>query len=158
MRKQHGGRKPILNENHKAYLIALFDDNSTATIDEATDGLTKDFVGLEIKRSAVSNFLKHEMKMAFKKVELHAEARDSPEAIEARYEWVKHMQEETNMDYLSNCIFIDEAAFSIHLHRSSGWSKKGTTPVVSVRTTNSSFHSQALALRNYPIIGFGFLS
>ncbi|ORX43527.1 hypothetical protein DM01DRAFT_1273260, partial [Hesseltinella vesiculosa] len=53
MRKQHGGRKPVLNESHKAYLTALFDDNPAATIDEAIDGLTKDFVGLEIKRSAV---------------------------------------------------------------------------------------------------------
>ncbi|ORX45278.1 hypothetical protein DM01DRAFT_259658 [Hesseltinella vesiculosa] len=50
------------------------------------------------------------------------------------------------MDYLSNCIFIDEAALSINLRRSSGWSKKGTTPAVSVRTTRAKTYTNLGAI------------
>ena len=36
------------------------------------------------------------------------------------------------MDFMSNCVFIDEAAFLINMKRSMAWSKKGERAVVVV--------------------------
>ncbi|KAG0169504.1 hypothetical protein DFQ28_006328 [Apophysomyces sp. BC1034] len=55
--------------------------------EDAFKELTSKFEGLCIARSGVNSFLKQEMNMSFKKVELHTEARNSPETINKRYEW-----------------------------------------------------------------------
>ncbi|KAG1143759.1 hypothetical protein G6F37_010663 [Rhizopus arrhizus] len=39
-----------LNKSHKEHLIIFFDENLRAFIQDAVDGLTKSFAGLEIKK------------------------------------------------------------------------------------------------------------
>ena len=41
------------------------------------------------------------------------------------------------MDYLSNCVFVDEAAFHINMKRSYAWSKKGSRAIVKVPKTRA---------------------
>ncbi|KAL7313071.1 hypothetical protein PS15m_012337 [Mucor circinelloides] len=41
------------------------------------------------------------------------------------------------MDYMSNCVFIDEAAFHINMKRSIAWSKVGSRAVVKVPKTRA---------------------
>ena len=59
----------------------------------------------------------------------HSIERNSPQKIEERYQWVKQW-EKTDLDFESNCVFIDEIAFHINLKRSMAWSKKGERAVV----------------------------
>ncbi|KAG2203446.1 hypothetical protein INT47_008173 [Mucor saturninus] len=49
-----------LNENHKAHLINFFDEDSSATIQDAVDNLTISFAGLQIKKSRVAEFMKEQ--------------------------------------------------------------------------------------------------
>lgn len=44
---------------------------------------------------------------------------------------------DTDMDYLSNCGFIDGAAFHINIKRSFAWSKVGTHAIVKVSKTRA---------------------
>jgi hypothetical protein len=41
------------------------------------------------------------------------------------------------MDYTSNCVFIDEAAFHINMKRTFAWSKKGERAVVKTPKTRA---------------------
>ncbi|KAI8089084.1 uncharacterized protein BX664DRAFT_263420, partial [Halteromyces radiatus] len=52
---------------------------------------------------------------------------NSDETIEKRYEWVLKWMN-TDMDYTTNCVFIDKAAFNMNQRRAFGWAKKGGTP------------------------------
>lgn len=47
----------------------------------------------------------------------------------SRFNWVSNFMK-TDIDYQSNCIFIDESAFHINLSRSMAWSTKRTRAVV----------------------------
>ncbi|CEP08936.1 hypothetical protein [Parasitella parasitica] len=131
------GRPSILNEVHKKHLISFYDDNPSAVVDQAMASLTSKFAGLKIGKTAVYNFMTSECNLTFKKAHMYSIQRNSPDNIERRYEWVLNWVKETDMDYMSNCVFIDEAAFHINLKRSMAWSKKGTRAEVIVPETRA---------------------
>ncbi|EIE89631.1 hypothetical protein RO3G_14342 [Rhizopus delemar RA 99-880] len=70
-------------------------------------------------------------RITFKKAHLQPVERNRPEKIEQRYEWVKKWME-TDLDFTSNCVFIDEAVFHINLKRNFSWPKEGSRAVVQV--------------------------
>ncbi|KAG2207392.1 hypothetical protein INT47_006867 [Mucor saturninus] len=107
------GRPKILNENHMKHLKQEFQDNPSVTIDQAQESL-------------VNAFSAH----------FHSKERNSPENIQKRYDWVVRWSQ-TDMDYMSNCAFIDEAAFHINLKRTMAWSEKGTRAEVIVPQTRA---------------------
>lgn len=82
--KERGIHK-ILNEEHKKFLINLFDDNPSTVIEQAVDSLTKQFEGLEIAKSTVHNFIKNGMGFTFKKAQFHSLKQNDDEIIEKRY-------------------------------------------------------------------------
>ncbi|KAG1038350.1 hypothetical protein G6F43_012702 [Rhizopus delemar] len=131
------GRPSILNEEHKRHLVSFYDDNPSAVVDQAMDSLTSEFTGLKIGKTSVYNFMTRECNLTFKKAHMHSIQRNSPDNIERRYEWVLNWVNETDMDYMSNCVFIDEAAFHINLKRSMAWPKKGTRAEVIVPETRA---------------------
>ncbi|KAL1929073.1 hypothetical protein VTP01DRAFT_2132 [Rhizomucor pusillus] len=45
--------------------------------------------------------------------------------------------EQTDMDFLTNLVILDESAFHINMERTMAWSKKGTPAVVTVPTTRA---------------------
>lgn len=78
-----------------------------------------------------------ECNLAFKKAHMYSIQRNSPENIEQRYECILKWVNETDMDFMNNCVFIDEVAFYINLKRSMAWSKKGTRAEVIVSETRA---------------------
>lgn len=133
------GRKAILNEDHKKHLEETFGENPSATVDQAIDSLTSQFEGLKVGKKTVHNFMVNECALSFKKAYFYPAERNSNEKIQQRFEWVTNWSK-TDLDYQSNCIFIDEAAFHVNLKRTMAWSKKGEraiveTPVTRAQTT-----------------------
>lgn len=59
--------------------------------------------------------------LTFKKAHLYSIQRNSPENIEQRYTFALKWVKETDMEFMSNCVFIDETAFQINLERSMAW-------------------------------------
>lgn len=127
--KKRVGHPKILNGEHKQFLLQKYGEDSRATVSEAVESLTTQFMGLKIAKTAVHDFMTNECALTIKKAHLEPKERNSPDSITARFNWVTNLMT-TDIDYQSNCVFIDESAFHINLSRSMVWSKKGTRAVV----------------------------
>ncbi|KAK4521269.1 uncharacterized protein ATC70_011883 [Mucor velutinosus] len=133
---KRAGRPKILNEDHTKHLKLEFKDNPSVTIEQAHESLVKAFSGLTISQTTIYNYMTNDLALTFKKAHFHSKERDSPENIQNRYDWVVKWSQ-TDMDYMSNCVFIDESAFHINLKRTMAWSEKGTRAEVPVPQTRA---------------------
>ncbi|KAI7899554.1 uncharacterized protein BX663DRAFT_563725 [Cokeromyces recurvatus] len=59
---------------------------------------------------------------------------------EERYDWVQKWQQ-TDLDFTTNCVFLDESAFHINLKRGMAWSKKSAPAIATVPTTKANASS-----------------
>lgn len=131
------GRPPKLTDDHRDYLVKIVDDNDTGlTLEQMMESLTTEFMGLQISKSAFHEFVRQKCRISCKKAHFQPEERNSPDKIEQRFNWVKHW-EDTDMDFESNCVFIDEADFHINMKRSFAWSRVGTRAIVKTPKTKS---------------------
>ncbi|KAG2209464.1 hypothetical protein INT47_008307 [Mucor saturninus] len=80
------GKKAILNEDHKKHLEETFDENPSATVDQAIDSLTSHFEGLEVGKKIVHNLMVNECALSFKKAYFYPAERNSNEKIQQRFE------------------------------------------------------------------------
>ncbi|CEG71209.1 hypothetical protein RMATCC62417_06978 [Rhizopus microsporus] len=126
------GRKCILTEEHKTTVIDFIDANPSATVVEVAEHLLKRFHDLKVSRSTVNNFMRRECNLLLKKADFHSIKRNSPAKIEERYNW-----ENTDMNFLTNCVSLDESASDINMKRSRAWSRKGTRATVTRPTTRA---------------------
>ncbi|KAL1925859.1 hypothetical protein VTP01DRAFT_7283 [Rhizomucor pusillus] len=119
------GRRRILYEEHKRTFTDFIDANHSAVVVEVTEHLVKQFNDLKVSRSTVYNFMRTECNLSLKKAEFQSVERNSPEKIQERYDCVREW-EQTDMNFLTNCVFLDESAFHINMKRTKAWSKKGS--------------------------------
>ena len=117
------GRRSILTEEHKNAVVDFIDANPSAAVVEVTDYLLNRFDDLKISRSTVYNFMRSEYNLSLKEAEFHSTERNSVTKIDERYDWVCKW-ENTDMNFLTNCVFLDESAFDINMKRSSGLGPK----------------------------------
>ncbi|KAG1207763.1 hypothetical protein G6F35_010953 [Rhizopus arrhizus] len=116
-------------------MIQWADENTDSVVlEDMLDALTEKFGYLQITRSGFYKFVREKCRITFKKAHLQPVERNTPEKIKQRYEWVKRWME-TDLDFTSNCVFIDEAAFHINLKRNFSWSKEGSRAAVKVPRT-----------------------
>ena len=80
--------------------------------------------------------MRSECNLSLKKADFHSIQRNSPAKMEERHDWVRKW-ENTDMNFLTNCVFLDESAFDINMKRSRAWSKKGTRAIVTRPTTRA---------------------
>jgi transposase len=131
------GRPPVLTDEHKNYMIQWADENTDSVVlEDMLDALTEKFGYLQITRSGFYKIAREKCRITFKKAHLQPVERNTPEKIKQRYEWVKRWME-TDLDFTSNCVFIDVAAFHINLKRNFSWSKEGSRAVVKVPRTRA---------------------
>lgn len=121
-------------------MISFFDENPSAYIQDAIDDLTTSFAGLEIRKSRVAEFMKEECNLSIKTVSRHPVARNSEKTMQERAEWVQKWINDS-MDYLKNCIFIDESGFDINMRRSRGWATRGSPAVITIPPARAVSHT-----------------
>ena len=85
------------------------------------EGLTSQFGGLKIAKTAIYNFTVNECALTTKKAYFEPKQRNSPASVKASFNWAANLM---NTDI--NCILIYESAFHINLSRTMAWSTKGT--------------------------------
>lgn len=129
-----------LQENHKKHRIDFFDIYPQATRQDAVESLTEAFENLNLKTTAVGNFILYECNLTVKRVTLQPLARNSLDNREKRYNWVKKW-EGTDMKYLQNCVFVDEAGFSINMRSPNARSIRGTPAIVETPTSRALSHT-----------------
>ncbi|KAG1447278.1 hypothetical protein G6F46_011017 [Rhizopus delemar] len=117
-------------------VINFIDTNPSASVIEVTEHLLSRFHDLKVSRSTVYNFMRGECNLSLKKADFHSIERNSPAKIEERYNWVNKW-ENTDMNFLTNCVFLDESAFDINMKRSRAWSKQGTRAIVTRPNTRA---------------------
>lgn len=108
------GRVPSLGEEHSIFLVNYINKKPSLSFDEIMNGLSAQFMNLNISKTAVYNFMKEKCRISLKKAHFHSMERNSSEKIQKRYEWIKKWVK-TDVDYPSNCIFISEATFHIDM-------------------------------------------
>ncbi|KAG2191303.1 hypothetical protein INT47_005744 [Mucor saturninus] len=94
--------------------------NASATIQDAVENLTATFEGLQIKKNKIGR------------------KKEAP--LPARANWVDHWIG-NGMDYLNNCIFVDESGFDINMRRSHGWSQRGTEAIITTPSARGVSHT-----------------
>ncbi|KAG1145525.1 hypothetical protein G6F37_003396 [Rhizopus arrhizus] len=140
-----------LNGAHKEHLIKFFDEDASATIQDATEDLIKSFAGLEIKKSRVAELMKEEYNLSFKVVSCHAIAKNCEKTLEARAAWVKEWTEK-DINFLNSCVFVDESGFNINMRRNRGWPAKGSTAIVEAPSTKSNSQTVIGAISAFGVV------
>ena len=145
------GQPSKFNDEHQKFLVNLVDEHASIVLDEMMSSLTEQFEDLKVSKTALYNFATEKCAISFKKAHFHSVERNSPEKIEERYLWVKRYME-TDLDYKTNCIFIDESAFHINLKRNFAWSKKGARAIVKVPKTRAKTTTILGAISPYGVV------
>ncbi|KAI9247885.1 hypothetical protein EDC94DRAFT_652847 [Helicostylum pulchrum] len=126
-----------LQEEHKKHLIQFFDEYPQATRRDTVESLTEEFENFGLKETSVGNFILHECNLTFERATLHPVARNSAENREKRYQWAKKWVQTTDMSFLENCVFVDEAGFNINMRSPNARSLKGTPAVIETPSTRA---------------------
>ncbi|KAI8094119.1 hypothetical protein BDF21DRAFT_394589 [Thamnidium elegans] len=111
------------------------------SLDQKMDSFTKQF---------------EKCRISCKKSHYYPEDRNCPDKIEERWNWVKDLLDNTEIDYQSNCVFIDEAAFHISLKRCFSWSKFGTRAIVKTPKTKPKMTTILGAISPYGVVNVKF--
>ncbi|KAG0758276.1 hypothetical protein G6F57_008732 [Rhizopus arrhizus] len=128
----HDKRKTgMLQQAHKEYIINLYDQRPDARVVDVIESLTKLFENFNLKETSVRNFIRNECNLSFKRATLHPEERNSDDKLQQRFEWINRWAA-TDMDYMSNCVFVDESGFNINMRSPSAWSTVGAISVLGV--------------------------
>ncbi|CEG81694.1 hypothetical protein RMATCC62417_15859 [Rhizopus microsporus] len=130
------GRPRILHEKHKSAILECIDENPSVVLDDVMKKLKQIFTELKVSKATLFDFVKEHCNLSLKKARLQPIDRNSEEKIQERLDWVRKW-EKTDMNFMRNCVFLDESAFHINLKRNMAWSKKGTLAVVTVPKTRA---------------------
>jgi hypothetical protein len=140
-----------LQDKHKDFLINFFDEHSQASTSDAVDSLTKQFEKFSLKDTVVGDFLLHECNLTMKKATLHPAARNDRDTFEKRLHWVKQWAE-TDMNFLTNCVFIDKSGFNINMRSVTARSTRGKPAIVITPITKVVSHSVLGAISAFGIL------
>lgn len=134
------GRPLTMNSEQKEYLLNLIDQKPGIVLDEMMEGLTSQFTNLEISRSSLYKYVTIHGGMSVKRALFRPAERNSDKKIEARFQWATELLK-TDIDYMTNCIFIDESGFNINVKRTMAWAPVGETPIVEIPKTKAASHT-----------------
>ncbi|OAD76912.1 hypothetical protein PHYBLDRAFT_165410 [Phycomyces blakesleeanus NRRL 1555(-)] len=112
----------------------FFENKPDATLEQARIAVMEEFSGLQITKSAIQKHLVKKCALTMKKLEKLPEKRDDINTIEMRRDRILEWQQLADFNYLSNCVFIDEAGFNMHIKRTFGHSISGTPAKTTVPT------------------------
>ncbi|RCH88977.1 hypothetical protein CU097_010680 [Rhizopus azygosporus] len=107
--------------------------SASGRVSDAVEELTKNFKGFTLKETVVGKFIPSERNLSIKTMTRHLVARNQSAKIKERRKWVEAWSK-TDINYIENCIFIDESAFDISMK----------LPTVKISSRNSS-HSCGVA-------------
>lgn len=122
------GRPLTFMKEHKDFINNFVKNKPNTVIDEIMENLTAQFTDFKISRSGLHRYMKENLTLTVKGATFQPVARNSAENIEERYQWYLHWQN-SDLDFVKNCVFIDEAVFTINMKSNWAWSKKGTKAI-----------------------------
>ncbi|KAM9919218.1 hypothetical protein OXX59_008102 [Metschnikowia pulcherrima] len=122
-------RNAFLGAEDKDFIHNAFANDPSMRLGKVLEDFTKAFEGLKVCPTTFYKFVTEHCGMSFKLARRDSVERNSFAKIELRYEYVVQIREKA-IDYVRDCVFLDEAGFSVNMKRSGGWAPSGATPVV----------------------------
>lgn len=78
-KKKKPGRRRILGEEHKGFLLNYIDENPSAVVAEVAEILTQNFVDLNVSRSTIYNLMTTECNLSIKQAQFQPIERNGEE-------------------------------------------------------------------------------
>ncbi|OAD69431.1 hypothetical protein PHYBLDRAFT_66346 [Phycomyces blakesleeanus NRRL 1555(-)] len=122
------------DESNGLETMEFFENKPDATLEQARIAVMEEFSGLQITKLAIQKHLVKKCALTMKKLKKLPEKRDNVSTIEMRQDRILEWQQLVDFNYLSNCVFIDEAGFNMHIKRTFGCSVSGTPAKTTVLT------------------------
>ncbi|KAI9004282.1 hypothetical protein CLU79DRAFT_806797 [Phycomyces nitens] len=119
------GRPSNFTEEHDSFLIELIDNDPQIIVSDIMEMLIVEFEGFSISNSQLNHHLKNDLCLTMKKTTLEAEARNSPENLQERFDWFMKWKD-SDLDFTRNCVFIDETGFHVNMRFNYARSAAGT--------------------------------
>ncbi|KAG2211932.1 hypothetical protein INT47_004619 [Mucor saturninus] len=116
-----------LEDKHTFFLIELIDKNPCITVMEAKEDLCSKFSDL----SGVGKHMKGKCELLLKESKLYTLTRDAPRTLKLRFDIITQWKA-TGVDYMANCVFMDESGFNAHQIRKRAWARIGEPAIVTV--------------------------
>ncbi|KAI9471063.1 MAG: hypothetical protein EXX96DRAFT_507510, partial [Benjaminiella poitrasii] len=104
------GRHSQFTEEPQRFVKQMVVDNPQTTVDEVLENVTSEFKDLTISRTQLHHHMKNTLNLTVKYPTFETIARNDPDNLESRFQWFQ-LYKDTDLDYLKNCVFIDEAGF-----------------------------------------------
>ncbi|CEP07394.1 hypothetical protein [Parasitella parasitica] len=126
----------ILKDEHTVFIFELLANEPALTVVEAvTDHLSKEFRDTQITPRSVENHMKKkkERRLTYKRIIPRYYGRNTDETVAKRRDAVAYWFSQ-NIDFMNECVFLDEAGFNRSMHRSYGWSEAGTPCKIDAQT------------------------
>ncbi|KAI8641781.1 hypothetical protein BD408DRAFT_467723 [Parasitella parasitica] len=115
-----------LYQEHTDFLCEVFDKRADLTLWEARDMLLNTFPEIySITLSALHKHLVNKASVTLKKLDKFTAPRGAQTTIDTRHARVLEWTKDPDMRWESNCVFVDEAGFNLHIRRNFGRSIKG---------------------------------
>lgn len=127
IRKLGVGRKARLTEVHFQFLIEYIAKYPAAILSDIRQNLCDALPGLSISISALHRHLVRKCELTLKKCEKSPAARNSDRVLKLPKEKIEEWEAMSDMDFVRNCVFIDEAGFNLQTQRNYGRSRNGTS-------------------------------
>ncbi|KAI9489522.1 hypothetical protein BDB00DRAFT_876286 [Zychaea mexicana] len=124
-------RRSVITDAGHIFLKDFVTTNNTATLEQMRTAYQKKH-DVILSSATIYRHLLRKCSLTLKQAQRYPVARTSTETKE---KWENYMLEhiqDGKLDYLSNCVFIDEASFTGTMTRNSAWSIRGTAAYVNV--------------------------
>jgi transposase len=125
------GPEPSFTDQHTNHIVDYLEEHPTAVVDDVVANLCTKFDNLKVSKTSVHRHIKEKCCFTLKRAEKRTFSRNNEVTVEKRANWVAKWIN-SDMDFLKNCIFIDEAGFYLDMVRNLAWSKKGEPVPVQV--------------------------
>jgi hypothetical protein len=141
-----GDLRRVIHEEHREFIIQTVDDDNDITLEELKDKFLDHFSKIRnIGVSTLCRFLKDVERITLKRSTPMEEKRNDPNTLLKRKEFVMSLQPEGIL-YNQNCIFIDEAGFTVNMVKGRARAKEGEPALVKTKSKRAKNITILLAL------------
>lgn len=124
------GMSLTVNSGQKDYLINFIDQKPNIVLDVMMEKLTN-----HLYKYVTTNCNTSLKRAQFRPTECNSDTK-----VETTFKWVAKLLE-TDIDYMTICIFIDDSGFSNDLKGSMVWASVDEAPIVEVPNTRATSHT-----------------
>ncbi|KAG1501876.1 hypothetical protein G6F46_007029 [Rhizopus delemar] len=130
---------PRISAAHTVFIERLLEEHGEYSLERIALLLQEEFpVDFEtvISNSALHKHMRSKMDFTLKKAIIYPRRRNNPEIKLQRFNFINKIISEGIVRYNTNCIFVDETGFNLHINRTQARSRRGQPARIIVEPTS----------------------